>query len=97
MTTHGNESPITWADSLDRWLGALNEFRLGPRANRLAAAGGETGDAEVERGFIRSVKVEALLGVLVLFATAALVFNTPARSHAAGDMRINPAEIHEGR
>ncbi|MBV8858946.1 MAG: CopD family protein [Acidobacteria bacterium] len=78
-------------------LGALNGFRLGPRADQLAAAGDGSQDAGVERGFVRSVKAEALLGVLVLLATAALVFITPARGHAAGDMRVNPAEIHEGR
>ncbi len=78
-------------------LGAYNGFRLGPRAGRLAAAGDGPADAGVERGFIRSVKVEALLGVLVLLATAALVFITPARGHAAGDTRINPAEIHGER
>jgi copper transport protein len=78
-------------------LGALNGFRLGPHANRLAAAGSGTGNAGVERGFVRSVKAEALLGVLVLLATAALVFITPARGHPAGDDGINPAEKREGR
>jgi copper transport protein len=40
-------------------LGGLHGFRLGPRANRLAAGGGHA-DAGVERGFVRSVKAEAL-------------------------------------
>ncbi|HEX7318620.1 MAG TPA: copper resistance protein CopC [Pyrinomonadaceae bacterium] len=64
-------------------LGAVNGFRFGPRAGRLAGEGDEAGRADVERGFGRSVKVEAALGVLVLLVTAFLVFMTPSRNHPA--------------
>lgn len=64
-------------------LGAVNGFRFGPRAGRLAGEGDEPGRADVERGFGRSVKVEASLGVLVLLVTAFLVFMTPSRNHPA--------------
>ena len=64
-------------------LGAINGFRFGPRARRLNGGGGEAGRADVERGFGRSVKIEAALGVLVLLVTAFLVFVTPGRNHPA--------------
>lgn len=63
-------------------LGAVNGFRYGPRAARFAGAGDEDGRGAVERGFLRSVKVEAALGVLVLLAAAVLVFITPGRNDA---------------
>jgi copper transport protein len=67
-------------------LGAMNGFRFGPRARRLTGGGGgEAGRADVERGFGRSVKIEAALGVLVLLVTAFLVFITPGRNHPAMD------------
>jgi copper transport protein len=67
-------------------LGWLNGYRFGPRAGRLARDEGDgAGREEVERGFGRSVKVEATLGVLVLLATAFLVFVSPGRNHPAMD------------
>ncbi|MCA1566012.1 MAG: copper resistance protein CopC/CopD [Acidobacteria bacterium] len=60
-------------------LGALNGFRFGPRTRRFN--GDEAGRAGVERGFGRSVKVEAALGVLVLLISAFLVFISPGRNH----------------
>jgi copper transport protein len=60
-------------------LGALNGFRFGPRAGE----GDEARRAGAERGFSRSVKVEAALGVLVLLVTAFLVFIMPGRNHPA--------------
>lgn len=63
-------------------LGAVNGFRYGPRAARLAGADEEAGREAVERGFLRSVKAEALLGALVLLAAAVLVFVTPGRNDA---------------
>jgi copper transport protein len=67
-------------------LGWLNGYRFGTSAGRLARdEGDEAGRAEVERGFGRSVKVEATLGVLVLLVTAFLVFVSPGRNHPAMD------------
>jgi hypothetical protein len=39
--------------------------------------------AQLERGFYRSVVLEASLGIIVLLVTAVLVFLTPARNHPA--------------
>ncbi len=66
-------------------LGGLNNFHFGKKAARLS----ESQEGEVaanayhnlERGFSRSVILEAALGVAVLLVTAILVFQTPARSH----------------
>ncbi|MCA1614765.1 MAG: copper resistance protein CopC [Acidobacteria bacterium] len=79
-------------------LGAVNGFRYGPRAARLAGAGDDEGRASVERGFLRSVKIEAALGVLVLLAAAVLVFVTPGRNDAL-EAGAGSAEQHrpEGR
>ena len=63
-------------------LGALNGFRYGPRAGRLSGADDEGARGAVERGFLRSVRLEAALGVLVLLAAAVLVFVTPGRNDA---------------
>lgn len=81
-------------------LGALNGFRFGPRADRLAAetdAGGEL-HSKMERGFVRSLKVEAALGVLVLLAAAVLVFLTPGRNERQMNMDMSggPAEQTRG-
>lgn len=54
-------------------LGGLNNFYFGGRVRRGAAG----------RGFVRSVRIEAALGVLVLLVTAFLVFTTPGRNDAA--------------
>ena len=59
-------------------LGAVNGFRYGPRAG----AGREGAQGVAERGFLRSVRFEAALGVLVLLAAAVLVFVTPGRNDA---------------
>ena len=68
-------------------LGALNNFHFGKRAARLLEAQETNPDAgsqaKLERGFRRSVVLEASLGVVVLLVTAVLVFLTPARSHPA--------------
>jgi copper transport protein len=63
-------------------LGAVNGFRYGPRAGRLASGDDEGARGAVERGFLRSVRFEAALGVLVLLAAAVLVFVTPGRNDA---------------
>jgi putative copper export protein len=63
-------------------LGAVNGFRYGPRAGRLSGADDEGARGAVERGFLRSVRFEAALGVLVLLAAAVLVFVTPGRNDA---------------
>lgn len=60
-------------------LGAVNGFRYGAR---LAGAGDEEEKGAAVRGFLRSVRVEAALGVLVLLAAAVLVFVTPGSSDA---------------
>lgn len=81
-------------------LGAVNGFRFGPRAERLAGdAGNDQGRTELERGFGRSVKVEAALGVLVLLVTAFLVFVTPGRNHPAMSASVEePAQsVTRGR
>jgi copper transport protein len=65
-------------------LGAVNNFHFGPRAARLSAAGDGTdtsGLAGLERGFSRSVALEAVIGIAVLLVTSVLVFLTPARTH----------------
>lgn len=60
-------------------LGALNNFHFGRRLRRRPAANDETADADAGRGFARSLRLEAALGVLVLLASAFLVFTTPGR------------------
>jgi copper transport protein len=78
-------------------LGALNGFRFGPHAGRLAAAGDEEGRSAVERGFVRSVKVEAALGALVLLVAAVLVFVTPGRNDAVETGGDGRARHQHGR
>jgi copper transport protein len=69
-------------------LGGLNSIHYGRRA--AGAVGDESPEAAVRRGFLRTVGLEAVLGVLVLLATAALVFQTPARNYATGaDAKTN--------
>ena len=75
-------------------LGAVNGFRYGPRAGRLAGADDEGARGAVERGFLRSVRLEATLGVLVLLAAAVLVFVTPGRNDA---MEAGPGARAEGQ
>lgn len=68
-------------------LGGLNNFHFGKRLARLARMQSEAENDEervkLERGFARSVVLEAAIGVVVLLVTSALVFMTPARSHQA--------------
>lgn len=75
-------------------LGGINNFHFGKVAARLVEAQKTDSDAtsvaKLERGFRRSVALEAALGVAVLLVTAVLVFLTPARSHPA--MTSNEAE-----
>ncbi|MDQ3802937.1 MAG: copper resistance protein CopC/CopD [Acidobacteriota bacterium] len=59
-------------------LGGLNNFYFGRRVKRRA---GEAAD-HTGRGFARSLRLEAALGVLVLLVTAFLVFTTPGRNDA---------------
>jgi copper transport protein len=76
------------------FLGALNGFRFGPRTRRLS--GDEAGRVGVDRGFGRSVKIEAALGALVLLISAFLVFISPGRNHesmGAGGKSQTPAEV----
>ena len=75
-------------------LGAVNGFRYGPRAGRLAGSDDEGARGAVERGFLRSVRLEAALGVLVLLAAAVLVFVTPGRNDA---MEAGPGARAEGQ
>lgn len=79
-------------------LGALNGFRFGPRAGRLAVAGGDDDAtrAGLERDFTRSVKIEAALGALVLLVAAFLVFVTPSRNDAMKMTAASPPG-REGR
>lgn len=76
-------------------LGGLNNFHFGKRVARLAKLQGEAeNDAErvkLDRGFARSVVLEASIGVVVLLVTSALVFMTPARSHPAMSPDEHPA------
>lgn len=64
-------------------LGGVNTLILHPRTSRLIE--NEDGDlkasANVDQSFLRSVRIEALLGVAVLFVAAILVFEQPAREH----------------
>ena len=73
-------------------LGGLNNFHFGKRAASLSKMQSEAKDpgerVKLERGFARSVKLEAIIGVVVLLITSALVFMMPARSHPA----MSPAE-----
>ena len=62
-------------------LGGVNTFILHPRASRLIKDSDSEGSAAVDQNFSRSVQIEALLGVVVLFVAAILVFQQPAREH----------------
>jgi putative copper resistance protein D len=81
-------------------LGGLNNFHFGKRVARLAKMQSEAeNDAErvkLERGFARSIIVEATIGVVVLLVTSALVFMTPARSHPAMSPDEHPAMSTSG-
>jgi len=83
-------------------LGALNNFHFGKRAARLVEAqkakSDPSGHAKLERGFCRSVVLEAALGVVVLLVTAVLVFITPARNHPAMTPgEAEPATVQDRR
>ncbi|MBA3357044.1 MAG: copper resistance protein CopC/CopD [Pyrinomonadaceae bacterium] len=76
------------------FLGGLNNFHFGKKIARLAKMQSEAeNDVErikLERGFARSVVLEAAIGVVVLLVTSALVFMTPARSHPAMSPNEHP-------
>jgi copper transport protein len=66
------------------FLGAVNNYYFGKRAARLVSDN-TNADSEIqlERSFVRSVRFEAALAVILLLVTAVLVFLTPARNHPA--------------
>ena len=68
-------------------LGSVNNYYFGKRAARFVDDGDSShGSAiRIEYGFLRSVRFEAALGIIVLLVTAVLVFLTPARDHPAMD------------
>lgn len=82
-------------------LGGLNNFHFGKRVARLAKMQGEAENDEervkLERGFARSVVLEAVIGVIVLLVTSALVFMTPARSHPAMSPDEHPGMSSAGQ
>jgi copper transport protein len=83
-------------------LGALHNFHFGKKAARLSESKeGEIGSCDhskFERGFSRSVIVEAVLGIAVLLITAILVFQTPARSHPAmTSKKVEPPLVQDRR
>ncbi len=82
------------------FLGGLNNFHFGKRVAHLAKMQGEAeNDVErikLERGFARSVVLEAAIGVVVLLVTSALVFMTPARNHPAMSPEEHPVMSSAG-
>jgi hypothetical protein len=64
-----------WGKQLSLWKKAA---RLSETEESESAA---PEHSKLEKGFLRSVMFEAVLGVAVLLVTAILVFQTPARSH----------------
>jgi putative copper export protein len=68
-------------------LGAVNTFVFHPRASRLIE--NENTDsidnAALDQNFSRSVRIEAVLGVVVLLIASILVFQQPAREHQEND------------
>lgn len=70
-------------------LAAVNNYYFGRRVARLLRSDtSEQLTPNLEGGFLRSVRFEAGLGVVVLFVTAVLVFLTPARNHPAMDQPV---------
>jgi copper transport protein len=66
------------------FLGAVNNYYFGKRAARLVSdSSNADSEIQLERSFVRSVRFEAALGVILLLVTAVLVFLTPARNHPA--------------
>ncbi|HYJ89656.1 MAG TPA: copper resistance protein CopC [Pyrinomonadaceae bacterium] len=81
-------------------LGAINNYHFGKRASRiLKLKEGSNADAaaRLERGFYRSVRFEASLGLVVLLVTAVLVFLTPARNHPAMENAEIGKALMQGR
>lgn len=83
-------------------LGGLHNFYYGKKAAALEKAEADDPQAHdganLERGFFRSVALEAGLGLLVLLVTAVLVFITPARNHTAMDqMNAGAGVVQEQR
>lgn len=74
------------------FVGAINNYYSGKRAARQISEDVDAKtDNQLQRGFVRSVRFEAALGIIVLLVTAALVFLTPARNHPAME-RALPGE-----
>jgi len=66
------------------FLGAVNNNYFGKRAAlQIGKNLNANAEIQLERGFVRSVRFEAALGIIVLLVTAVLVFLTPARNHPA--------------
>lgn len=74
-------------------LGGVNTFVIHPRASRLIANESTDSDRSmaIDRNFSRSVRIEAWLGVAVLFVASILVFQQPAREHPEDESRQSSA------
>jgi copper transport protein len=68
-------------------LGGVNTFVFHPRATRLIDSGNADArdSAVLDQNFSRSVRIEAVLGVVVLLVASILVFQQPAREHPEND------------
>jgi copper transport protein len=64
-------------------LGGVNTFVFHPRASRLIEnENADTkGSVALDQNFARSVRIEAVLGMVVLLVASILVFQQPAREH----------------
>ena len=73
-------------------LGGVNTFVIHPRVSRLVEneASDVGSSAALDLNFSRSVRIEALLGVAVLFVAAILVFQQPARQHLEDETLQSP-------
>ena len=79
-------------------LGGINNYYFGKRASQFVDDGdsGHGSANHLEHGFLRSVRFEAALGIIVLLVTAVLVFLTPARDHPAMDQaRTGEASVRK--
>ncbi len=76
------------------FLGAINNYYFGKRAAFRVSENNLNADSaiQLQRGFLRSIRFEAALGIIVLLVTAVLVFLTPAREHAS---MVNTANSEE--
>lgn len=84
-------------------LGGLNTFVIHPRAKRMIDDAGDTSTHEhikLDNSFFRAVRVEAVLGIVVLLAAAVLVYLQPAREHPENAARADtpdPTAVQVGR